>query len=110
MARGRRALWKNHVARWVESGLGGAEFAARAGLKESTLRHWKWQLGYEQRLRAARTKELRPEFVEVTSAVSVQLVGVAAFELVLGGSRLLRIPPTFDEGALRRLLAVLEGG
>lgn len=110
MARGRRALWEKRVAQWVESGQGGAEFAARAGLKESTLRHWKWQLGYEERQRAARAKKVRPEFVEVTPAVSAHLMGAAAFELVLAGDRRLRVPATFDESALRRLLAVLEGG
>jgi hypothetical protein len=63
MAKGRREQWKKRVEQWVESGLGGAEFAARAGLKESTLRHWKWQLGYEERQRAARANKARPRFV-----------------------------------------------
>ena len=106
MARGRRALWEKRVEQWVESGLGGAEFAAHLGVKESTLRHWKWQLGHDARRRG---KRARPEFIEVAPLTSAQLMTGVTFELALPGERRLKVPAAFDEAALRRLLAVLEG-
>jgi hypothetical protein len=110
VADGRRELWKKRVEAWVASGLRGAEFAARIGVKEQTLRHWKWQLGYEARQGKARREPKEPStFVEIVPAVSAQLVGAAAFELILGDGRQLKVPASFDEVALRRLLAVLEG-
>jgi hypothetical protein len=109
MAHGRRALWEKRVAQWVECGQGGAEFAARLGVKESTLRHWKWQLGHDARQRGPRRKSARPKFVEVAPAVSAQLVGGGAFEFVFDSGLRVKVPAAFDETALRRLLAVLEG-
>ena len=104
MARSSRAVWQRRVAQWVESGADGAEFAARLGVKEATLRHWKWRLA-----QGGRTGHSAAQFIEVVPAVSAQLVSAWAFELVLGTERRLRIPGSFDEAALRRLLSVLEG-
>lgn len=93
----------------MESGLGGREYAARLGVKEATLRHWKWFWGRERRRRRERG-ETKAAFLEVSPAVSAQLVGGDGFELVLEGERRLRIPVAFDEAALRRLLVLLGGG
>ena len=91
----------------MKSGLSGAEFAAQLGVKEATLRHWKWVLGREQR--AARRGAAVATFVEVAPpSVSVDAAQRDSFEVVLRDDRLLRVPGTFDEAALRRLLAILE--
>ena len=44
MERVSRDQWAKRVERWCESGLTAAEFAAEIGVKEATLRHWKWAL------------------------------------------------------------------
>jgi len=40
----RRDEWAKRIERWTESALTGAQFAQQIGVKESTLRHWKWRL------------------------------------------------------------------
>ncbi len=109
MARGTRAEWARRVARWVASGLTGAEFAAREGVKEATLRHWKWQLDRDGR-HLSRPSE-KPRFVELVASFEAAPPSSdegAALELLLDGGRRLRIPRGFDEATLRRLLSVLE--
>jgi transposase-like protein len=109
MARGTRAEWARRVARWVASGLTGAEFAAREGVKEATLRHWKWQLARDGRLLDGMNE--KPRFLEVVGSFEPARPAPdddAALELLLDGGRRLRIPRGFDEATLRRLLAVLE--
>lgn len=111
MARASRAEWTKRVAEWAESGLSGAEFAEKAGLKEATLRHWKWQLGRERRQRRARKRPAaKAAFVEVRPALTAQLVAADGFELVVREGLRVRVPPSFDDAALRRLLAVLTEG
>lgn len=112
MARASRGEWTKRVAEWTESGLSGAEFAAKAGLKEATLRHWKWQLGRERRERRERRARKRPAaaaaFVEVKPALSAQFVAAEPFELIARDGLRIRVPTSFDDAALRRLLAVIE--
>jgi len=40
-----RAEWTERVKRWKRSGLSGAEFARREGLKVKQLHWWVWKLG-----------------------------------------------------------------
>ncbi len=101
MARSSRAVWQQRVAQWTRSGASGAEFAARLGVKEATLRHWKWQLAHEGRGHGP------TKFIEVVPAIAAAVREAPAFELLLG-DRALRIPVGFDEPTLRRLLSVLE--
>jgi len=107
----RRDEWAKRIEQWTESGLTGAQFAQQIGVKESTLRHWKWQLE-----KLARTQRVAPacpprdEFVELiaptrrTSAMSAVLTAPKPLELVLDKGLLVRIPGHFDADALRRLL------
>jgi len=106
----RRDEWAKRIEQWAESGLSGAEFARQIGVKEGTLRHWRWQLGrLAQSRQAAAFPTRRPQFVEVVaSATPTATSGIVAspeqFELVLGNGLCIRIPPRFDAAALRRLL------
>ncbi len=47
MRRETRAMWRERVGRWDESGLSGREFAREEGVSEGTLRHGRWRLGAE---------------------------------------------------------------
>lgn len=98
MARAGRAVWAKRVEQWTKSGLTGAAFAARLGVKEATLRHWRWQLGHETKTVAA------PAFVEV---VAPMVQPQAALEVKVGEVQVV-VPAGFDEETLRRLMRVLE--
>lgn len=104
MARTSRDEWARRIARWRESGLSGRDFAARIGVKEATLRHWKWLLGRDPH-RDESPHGTTPTFIEVASAAVES--EAPQFELLLPGELRLRIPSSFDAAALRRLLAVL---
>lgn len=106
MARTSRREWARRIAAWRKSGLSGAEFATRIQVKEGTLRHWKWLLAHEQR-RAASSRAVQPSFVEV-APVAIRNGEGDRFELVLGRDRRVLVPRGFDEGELRRLIAILE--
>jgi transcriptional regulator with XRE-family HTH domain len=95
-----RAIWAKRVERWKRSGLTGAEFAAQLGVKEATLRHWKWQL-------ERRGKSPSAEFIEVVAAPDALTVEPRALEVVVGALRVV-VPVDFDEDTLRRLLRVVE--
>jgi hypothetical protein len=103
MARETRETWAKRVEQWERSGLSGAEFAAQRGLKEATLRHWKWQLGHGQR-----AKSRGAEFIEVVADARALAGEARELEVVVGGVRVV-VPKGFDEETLRRLLRVVEG-
>ena len=114
MKRVSRAEWEKRVDEWRKSGLSAGEFAARAGMKEGTLRHWSWQLGAVRRgagPTAARAKvgstEVGP-FIELAAKQVSEVVGEPArIEVVLPSRALVRVPANFDEESLRRVVAIL---
>jgi hypothetical protein len=91
---------------WEDSGLGLTAFATGAGLDPQRLTRW--------RRRLATTSSTT--FEEVLSGVALETVerdalrGVERerFEVVLPSGRVVRVPESFDAGALRRLLAVVD--
>jgi len=102
-----RELWSGLVAQWRSSGQTAREFAARHGVNPSTLSGWAWRFGREKdgssRGRSCPEDRPVPRMIELRGYP----VDDERFELVIGGRRV-RVPPSFDEDALRRLLAVLE--
>jgi hypothetical protein len=97
-----REQWQERVAQWRSSGLTAREFAARNRLKVHTLRHWAWKLGRETGDVTSLARV--PAMIEVHARAATD----DRFEIELGGRRV-RVPPSFDADALRRLLAALEG-
>jgi hypothetical protein len=96
-----REQWEERVAQWRASGLTAREFAARNRLKVHTLRHWAWKLGRETGDVASLARV--PALIEVHARAAAD----DRFEIELDGRRV-RVPPSFDPDALRRLLAALE--
>jgi hypothetical protein len=88
------------VASWKRSGQTGAAFAAQLGVKEATLRHWKWELAREPRIAPV------PTFVEVLAAPTGEAT-TRSLELMVREMRVV-VPLGFDEDTLRRVLRVLE--
>ncbi len=96
-----RDRWREHVEQWISSGLTAAEYGDQAGVNPRTLSYWKWRLGRESRGSTTSTS--------VATFVEVRPREAAHFELELRGGRRLRVPASFDEAALRRLVVFLEG-
>jgi len=94
-----RAEWESLVREWRAGDLTRKEFARRKGIAPTTLSWWSCRVG-----RGARGKA--PAFVPVR--VLGGAAGSGDFRLELGGGRTLHVPASFDEGALRRLVLVLE--
>ena len=80
-----------------------AEFAVRRGLNAATLYWWRSRLGR----RARREPKIVPVEIVGTGGLATA-AGAACFEVELSGGRRLRVPPQFDAGELRRLIAVLD--
>ncbi len=96
----RRSRWGVEEARAVlermrSSGLAVAEFAAKEGLVPQRLYWW------QARLNAPTAKAAG--FVEVTAVATP-----SPLELVLRTGDVIRVPTSFNEDALRRVLAVLD--
>lgn len=115
MARISRDEWTKRVERWTESGLTGAEFAAEIGVKEATLRHWKWALqreaqepGWEAKAARARRRRHRAEFVEIIAPSSSAPVAAETLELTLRNGLRVRLPVQVGPASLQRILDVLE--
>jgi len=87
------------------SGLTQRAFARRRGLSPATLSYW---------LRRGKSKGKTRSMPSEPTLVPVEVVDAPAgvgepFEIVLANDRIVRVVPSFDEGALRRLLSVVEG-
>jgi len=106
MARETRAMWAARVARWGESGLPAAAFAACERINPRTLTYWRW------RLRAARAvtppSPRRPApFVEVVVPPPAREAS-AGCEIVLPAGYRVRVGEVVHPETLRTVLDVLE--
>lgn len=96
--------WSVEEARTVlaemdRSGLSCAAFALREGLDVQRLYFWRRRLVAD-----ADSVESRPTFVELRPAPLTP----ERLEVVLRSGRVVRVPESFDEATLRRLIEVLE--
>jgi transposase-like protein len=82
------------------SGLTLEEFARREGIHPVRIGRWRRKLG----------RMGRSQFVEITPRVkpTTELATTVAIEIVLSSGRVVRVPPSFDEPTLARLIALLE--
>lgn len=96
-----REQWQERVAQWRSSGLTARAFAERSRIKVHTLRHWAWKLRRETGDVTSLARV--PAWIEVHARAATD----DRFEIEVGGRRV-RVPPSFDVDALRRLLAALE--
>ena len=113
MARATRDEWAKRVEAWSRSGLSGRDYAERAGVNANTLKYWKRMLRLEcdggAPVRAEREPE-RVSFVELVSKASPHASTEApAIEVVLGSGAIVRVPSSFDDGTLRRVIAIVGG-
>jgi len=93
------------VDAYHRSGLTQQAFARRQGLPPATLSSW---------LRRGKPGKKKRSESSLPAMVPVRVVDAPApvaepFEIVLTNERVVRVGPAFDEGALRKLLMVVEG-
>jgi transposase len=94
--------WRLHLEKWAASGLSAEDFAVQHGLTVHALKWWRWKIGADDAKTAAAKK---PAFVEVVAAPART---TSPLEVLLPNGCIVRVAVDFDEGALRRLLAVLR--
>lgn len=112
-----REQWQKRVKMWQQSGLSAERFGALHGINACTLRYWKHNLKRlsQNHPQTSETAPL-PSELEANSDAALPLIEVRAtlekesgpFELELAKGRRLRIPASFEQEALRRLLLILE--
>jgi len=93
------------VRQWGSSGLSVREFCTDHDISEQSFYAWRRTI--------AQADAQSARFVPVQVVPDEEAAGNApgqGLELLLGGSRVLRVGPGFDEATLRRLLALLEEG
>jgi transcriptional regulator with XRE-family HTH domain len=87
-------------------GLSVAALAKELGVTATTLYQWRRRLSGKGRRRRARTGPTG--LVEVTVDRAAPGAGAGTFVVRLAGDRRIEVPGTFEDVALRRLIAVLE--
>ena len=102
-----RDLWRDLVARWRSSGQTARDFAEHHGVKPSTLSGWAWRLKREEDGEGERRGPQALAHVPTMIEVRTHTVAEGCFEIEVAGCRV-RVPPSFDDEALRRLMGVLE--
>jgi transposase len=116
VAKATSAEWAKRVERWQDSGLTAKEFAAELNVNAGTLSYWKYKLRRQtassegvaqQRLR--RKELIPPGFLRVVPVEAKAVAPATGFEVVFGGRTVVRVPNSFDEASLIRLVRVLGG-
>lgn len=90
------------LAAWERSGLELTAFAIREGLDPQRLSRWRRRLAAP----SPRFEEVLP--AEIIAADAATRERTERFEIVLTSGRVVRVSESFDPGALRRLLAVVD--
>ena len=92
------------LARWKESGRSLLAFSKGEGLSYSKLQYWAGKLG-ERKATGKKAVELAP--VRLVPEEGVEAAKREPLSVWLSNGIALEIPAGFDEGELRRLVAVL---
>lgn len=125
----RRSHWQEIVRGQRQSGQSVRAYCRQAGIEESAFYWWRRELarrsgkhsdGFPSGRKAPRSRSVRSAARSTSGAMAeagflpVQVAAVrsreagGSLEIVLGGDRVLRIPPGFDRQTLREVLTVLE--
>ncbi len=112
----RARYWQRLLAAWEKSGLSQAEFCRRRKVKAVNFGWWKCKLesmsksvpgtGRSGSSRAKPSpRSAKPQFVEfrMTDATAAP-----AYEVVLRGGRVIRLPRDFDPAVVAQLVAAVE--
>lgn len=101
-----REIWAKRIERQAANDLTVKEFCAEVGCNPHTFAGWKWRLGREAK--AAKTKPARRKREKKPSVSFVELPSTPLMLEVAVDRWTVRVPSSFDDDALRRVLDVLE--
>jgi hypothetical protein len=124
-------FWRTTLAKWSKSGLNVRDFCRRHELGESAFYFWRREIAARDGAPAARTpaapksapparrspaparaagpaSRRRSTRAPRPSFVALRVVADQPLELVLRSGHVLRIPPGYDAGHLRAVVAALE--
>lgn len=107
----RAEYWRGMIAAWGRSGLSQAEYCRRRRIQAVTFSWWKRRLSSDAPDADGRRKRRFGRTAVAAGFVEVRMPETgprAAYEVVLSGGRMVRVPGDFDAEALGRLIAVLE--
>ena len=118
----RRAWWRAHVDAWRDSGLSGAEYCRRHGLKPHRFYWWRGVFACEDGTPSKWSGTESPDSTQSSTAVGLPSpasvfteIPIACLpsascgvEVVLRGERRVRVEPGFDGETLVRVVQVLE--
>ena len=116
----KRAYWRDVLERQRESGLSVRQFCREHQVSEASFHSWKRRIAGDDRDDAASSEDgdqkllakkqvaRQTENAAVFIPVRVSAAGGSALEIVHPRGHVLRVPAVFDEGALRRVLGVLD--
>ncbi len=112
----RARYWRRLVAAWEKSGLSQAEFCRRRKVKAVNFGWWKRKLESISQShpgpsrsgsnrKGSSPKSARPRFVELRTT---DTVAAPAYEVVLRGGRVIRLPQGFDPAVVAQLVVAVE--
>ena len=107
----RRRRWtaedaKQALSALDQSGLSPHAFAMREGLDPQRL--WRWRRKFAAAAAPPFEEIVRRDTASVVDREATSCGKQQPFEIVLGSGRVLRVPTSFDAGALRRLLTLVD--
>lgn len=116
--RSKELFWRRLLRLWRRSGRTVRDFCAEHELSEPSFFAWRRMIAERDQQRRRRSRlnadgdgDLRPSSDSHAGFVPVRVVPTAAsmaFEVVLNGGRVVRVPAGFEAASLRQLLVVLE--
>jgi len=106
----RARFWRELIADWERSGQTQAAFCQARGVKQGTLAWWRRQL---RRASAGATSPREPVGRGKRAAGFIEMPLTAfparpAYEIVLSGGRIVRVPEHFEAEAVSRLVRAVE--
>jgi transposase-like protein len=114
---GKEQFWRRLLRLWRRSGGTVRDFCAEHGVSEASFFAWRRTIAQrdrqpptepDSRAGGVRDTTHQPTFVPLRIVPTSATDPGRAFEVVLPGDRVVRVPAGFDPGSLRQLLAILD--
>lgn len=112
--RSKERFWRRLLRRWRRSGRSVRAFCAEHDVSEASFFAWRRMIAERDQQRGQRDKPNARASAEPAAKddqpvfVPLRVIATAAFEVMLQGGRVVRVPAGFDGASLRQLLAILE--
>lgn len=115
---GKELVWRRLFQLWRRSDCTIRAFCVEHGVSEPSFFAWRRTIAERDRQAPARAdghtsdhrddRHRQPTFVPLRVVPAPATMPATAFEVVLAGDRVVRVPAGFDPASLRQLLAILE--